>query len=109
MGKALRDGYRQKIFLMTKLDGRDKKTAAIQLDESLKRLQTDVIDLVDVDRNRHLARTKEVAHHYKGGRQIESSWIRAVLLRRPIRSVSSANGHVADDDEWQAREEHVRV
>jgi predicted aldo/keto reductase-like oxidoreductase len=28
MGKALRDGYRQRVFLMTKLDGHDKKTAA---------------------------------------------------------------------------------
>jgi predicted aldo/keto reductase-like oxidoreductase len=48
MGNALRDGYRKKVFLMTKLDGRDKKTAAAQLDESLKRLQTDVIDLVQM-------------------------------------------------------------
>jgi predicted aldo/keto reductase-like oxidoreductase len=46
MGKALRDGYREKVFLMTKIDGRSKKEAARQLDESLRRLQTDVIDLV---------------------------------------------------------------
>src|SRR5450755_811895 len=46
MGKALRDGYRQKAFLMTKIDGRDKSTAASQLDESLRRLQTDRIDLL---------------------------------------------------------------
>jgi diketogulonate reductase-like aldo/keto reductase len=46
MGKALRDGYRQKAFLMTKIDGRDKSTAATQLDESLRRLQTDRIDLL---------------------------------------------------------------
>jgi aryl-alcohol dehydrogenase-like predicted oxidoreductase len=46
MGKALRDGYRDKIFLMTKIDGRSKKEAARQLDESLRRLQTDRIDLV---------------------------------------------------------------
>ncbi len=46
MGKALRDGYRQRGLLMTKLDGRDKKTAAAQLEESLRRLQTDRIDLL---------------------------------------------------------------
>ena len=46
MGKALRDGYRDKVFLMTKIDGRSKSEAARQLDESLRRLQTDCIDLV---------------------------------------------------------------
>src|SRR6201993_3106224 len=46
MGKALRDGYRQKAFLMTKIDGRDTKSAANQIDESLRRLQTDRIDLL---------------------------------------------------------------
>jgi len=46
MGKALQGGYRKKVFLMTKIDGRTKKSAADQLDESLKRLQTDVIDLL---------------------------------------------------------------
>ena len=46
MGKALRDGYRDKVFLMTKIDGRSKKEATRQLHESLRRLQTDRIDLV---------------------------------------------------------------
>jgi aryl-alcohol dehydrogenase-like predicted oxidoreductase len=46
MGKALRDGYRNKVFLMTKIDGRSKPEAARQLDESLRRLDTDHIDLV---------------------------------------------------------------
>jgi aryl-alcohol dehydrogenase-like predicted oxidoreductase len=46
MGKALRDGYREKVFLMTKIDGRSKVEAKRQLDESLRRLQTDSIDLV---------------------------------------------------------------
>jgi aryl-alcohol dehydrogenase-like predicted oxidoreductase len=46
MGRALRDGYRLKVFLMTKIDGRDKNTAARQIEQSLGRLQTDVIDLL---------------------------------------------------------------
>jgi aryl-alcohol dehydrogenase-like predicted oxidoreductase len=46
MGEALRDGYRQKVFLMTKVDGRTKELAAKQLDESLRRLQTDGVDLL---------------------------------------------------------------
>ncbi|MDQ3649189.1 MAG: aldo/keto reductase [Acidobacteriota bacterium] len=48
MGKALRDGYRQKAFLMTKIDGRTKDSAAKQIDESLKRLQTDRVDLMQI-------------------------------------------------------------
>lgn len=46
MGKALASGYRDKVFLMTKIDGRSKKEATRQLDESLKRLKVDMIDLV---------------------------------------------------------------
>src|SRR5271166_4414788 len=46
MGRALRDGYRKKAFLMTKIDGRDKATAEKQINDSLKRLQTDRIDLL---------------------------------------------------------------
>jgi predicted aldo/keto reductase-like oxidoreductase len=46
MGKALRDGYRQKVFLMTKFDGRTKAATAKQIDESLQRLQTDRVDLM---------------------------------------------------------------
>jgi len=46
MGRALGDGYRQKAFVMTKIDGRSKKEATKQLNESLKRLQVDCIDLV---------------------------------------------------------------
>jgi aryl-alcohol dehydrogenase-like predicted oxidoreductase len=47
LGRALRvGGYREKAFLMTKIDGRDKVTAANQISESLKRLQSDHIDLL---------------------------------------------------------------
>ena len=51
MGKALGEGYRQKVFLMTKFDGRTKEAAARQIDESLKRLQTDHIDLIQFHEN----------------------------------------------------------
>jgi aryl-alcohol dehydrogenase-like predicted oxidoreductase len=47
MGRALKqDGYRNRVFLMTKIDGRTKASAAKQMDESLRRLRTDRIDLV---------------------------------------------------------------
>jgi aryl-alcohol dehydrogenase-like predicted oxidoreductase len=46
MGQALRDGYRGRVFLMTKIDGRDRATATRQIDESLRRLQTDHLDLL---------------------------------------------------------------
>ncbi len=46
MGKALREGYREKVFLMSKVDGRTAASAAKQLDQCLERLQTDMIDLV---------------------------------------------------------------
>lgn len=48
MGKAIKGGYRSKVFLMSKIDGRTKKMAAIQIDESLKNFQTDVIDLMQL-------------------------------------------------------------
>jgi predicted aldo/keto reductase-like oxidoreductase len=46
MGKALRDGYRDKVFLMTKIDGRTRQSAAEQIDQCLSRLQTDHVDLM---------------------------------------------------------------
>jgi predicted aldo/keto reductase-like oxidoreductase len=46
MGQALRNGYRQKVFLMTKMDGRTADEYNKQLEQSLGRLQTDMIDLV---------------------------------------------------------------
>jgi aryl-alcohol dehydrogenase-like predicted oxidoreductase len=51
MGKALRDGYRAKVFLMTKFDGRTKAATARQIDESLQRLQTDHVDLMQYHEN----------------------------------------------------------
>ena len=46
MGKALAGGYRNKVFLMTKIDGRTKKACGDQIDQSLTRLQTDHVDLM---------------------------------------------------------------
>lgn len=63
MGKALQ-GRRQQVFLMTKVcsHGRDKRVALQQLDESLRRLKTDYLDLWQIhevvyfdDPDRHFA------------------------------------------------------
>ena len=51
MGKALRDGYRKRVFLMTKFNGRTRAVATKQIDESLKRLQVDIIDLIQFHEN----------------------------------------------------------
>jgi len=48
MGRALRDGYRKRAFLMTKIDGRTRAAAAAQIDQSLRSLGTDTIDLMQV-------------------------------------------------------------
>ena len=48
MGKALQDGYRSRAFVMTKIDGRDRKSAAEQIDNSLRRLDVDHIDLLQM-------------------------------------------------------------
>jgi aryl-alcohol dehydrogenase-like predicted oxidoreductase len=51
MGQALRDGYRQRVFLMTKFDGRTKSATASQINESLQRLETTTIDLMQYHEN----------------------------------------------------------
>jgi aryl-alcohol dehydrogenase-like predicted oxidoreductase len=48
MGDALRDGYRERVFLMTKIDGQTADSAAQQIDQCLQRLQTDRIDLMQI-------------------------------------------------------------
>ena len=46
MGRALAGGYRERAFLMTKIDGRTWESANAQLEESLLRLRTDRVDLL---------------------------------------------------------------
>jgi aryl-alcohol dehydrogenase-like predicted oxidoreductase len=46
MGDALKDGYRNKVFLMTKIDGRSAQSFNTQLEQSLARLQVDTLDLM---------------------------------------------------------------
>jgi aryl-alcohol dehydrogenase-like predicted oxidoreductase len=46
LGRALKDGYRDKAFVMTKVDGRTKKEASRQINQSLKRLGVDYVDLL---------------------------------------------------------------
>ncbi len=45
-GLALQDGYRQRAFVMSKIDGHTRAAAARQIDESLKRFKTDHLDLM---------------------------------------------------------------
>jgi predicted aldo/keto reductase-like oxidoreductase len=69
MGKALRDGYRKKAFLMSKIDGRDGKTAAAQIDESLQRLQTDHVDLMQIH---EVIRTNDPDRVFASGGALEA-------------------------------------
>jgi aryl-alcohol dehydrogenase-like predicted oxidoreductase len=79
MGKALKDGYRKRIFLMTKIDGRTKEEAAQQIDQSLKRLQTDVIgtDVIDLLQFHEVIRVKDPDRIFA-----ESGALEAVLQAR---------------------------
>ena len=48
MGRALRDGYRERVFLMTKIDAHFAPVATAQIEQCLQRLQTDYLDLVQI-------------------------------------------------------------
>jgi len=68
MGKALQDGYRQKAFLMTKIDGRTGVEARRQLEESLRRLKTDHIDLLQIH---EVIRTGDPAQAFLPGNVVD--------------------------------------
>ena len=53
MGKALRDGYRDRVFLMTKNHGRSRLDAMAGIEDSLRRLQVNTIDLVQIHETNH--------------------------------------------------------
>lgn len=69
MGMALRDGYRDKAFLMTKIDGRTAQSAMQQIEESLKRLQTDHVDLMQIH---EVIRMNDVDRVFAQGGALES-------------------------------------
>jgi aryl-alcohol dehydrogenase-like predicted oxidoreductase len=84
MGKALRDGYRNRAFLMTKIDGRSAKEAARQLDESLRRLQTDRVDLIQ---HHEVLRYEDPDRIFMK----KAPTLRSSRPRRPARSATSAS------------------
>jgi aryl-alcohol dehydrogenase-like predicted oxidoreductase len=69
MGAALRGGLRERVYLMTKLDGRDRATAARQIDESLRRLRTDRVDLMQIH---EVIRDEDVERCFAPGGAIEA-------------------------------------
>jgi uncharacterized protein len=69
MGKALGNGYRQRAFLMTKIDGRDRASAARQIDESLRRLGTDRVDLLQ---HHEVIRTDDADRIFAAGGAMEA-------------------------------------
>lgn len=77
MGKGLQ-GKRQRVFLMTKVcsHGRDKKVAMQQLEDSLRRLKTDYLDLWQIhevvyedDPDRHFVRTGRSMRYWRRSEQ----------------------------------------
>lgn len=64
VGKALADGKRDKVFLMTKIDGRTYDSARKQIDQSLERLRTDHVDLMQIH---EVIRTRDPAWVFENG------------------------------------------
>jgi uncharacterized protein len=71
LGRALAGGRRQQVFLMTKVctHGRDAKTAMRQLEDSLRRLKTDHLDLWQVH---EVAYAGDPERHFMKGGVIEA-------------------------------------
>jgi aryl-alcohol dehydrogenase-like predicted oxidoreductase len=70
LGRALSEGgQRQKAFVMTKLDGRTKQAASAQLEQSLQRLKTDMIDLVQMH---EIIRMNDAERIFASGGAIEA-------------------------------------
>jgi Aldo/keto reductase family len=94
MGKALRESDRQKVFLMTKIDGRTKQEAARQMDESLKRLQTDHIDLLQPH---EVIRPEDPDRIFgEGGAQeaiLEARKVGKIFIRSPYTSTEQPRIH----------------
>ena len=98
MGKALRDGYRQKAFLMTKIDGQTKAAAMQQLEESLKRLQTDHIDLLQCH---EVIRDGDPARIFGSGGSMEA--LQAAKKQGKIRYIGFT-GHKSPDIHYKMLE-----
>ena len=89
IGKALLDGYREKVFLSTKVEAREADAAMRQIEGSLKLMQTDYLDGVQI----HGIRTRE---HYS--RWDKSDGIYTLLTRLRQQKVIrflGVTGHVA--------------
>ncbi len=69
MGKALKDGYRKRIFLMTKYNGRTRQMAEKQINESLRRLQVETIDLIQFHEN---IRMEDPDRYFAAGGALEA-------------------------------------
>jgi predicted aldo/keto reductase-like oxidoreductase len=69
LGKALEGSYREKAFLMTKLDGRTAASATKQLEESLRWLRTDHVDLLQIH---EVIRPADPARVFADGGAIEA-------------------------------------
>ena len=81
LGKALKDGYRAKAFVMTKVDGRTKKEAAKQLDESLQRLRVDHVDLLQ---HHEMIRFEDADRIFAEDGAMETFWRRGARARSAI-------------------------